>query len=43
MVVEFRGAPAVTRVESAKKGSAYWAVWMYVIHEMEVLLCKGLF
>jgi len=35
LVVEFRGAPAVTRVESAKKGSAYWAVWMYVIHEME--------
>jgi len=31
----FVGKDAVTRVECAKKGSAYQNVWMYVIREME--------
>jgi len=31
----FAGKDAVTRVECAKKGSAYLNVWMYVIREME--------
>lgn len=31
----FTDKEEVFRVESAQKGSAYWAVWMYVIREME--------
>jgi len=32
---DFSGKENIFRVECAQKGSAYWAVWMYVIREME--------
>merc|ERR1719261_1162090 len=39
----FQGLENIARIECAKKGSAYWNVWMYVIREMEdaVLDCKA--
>merc|ERR1712080_262632 len=32
---DFSNKDSIYRVECAQKGSAYWAVWMYVIREME--------
>jgi len=33
--MDFLGKEEIFRIECAKKGSAYWSVWMYVIREME--------
>merc|ERR1712106_1314912 len=33
--MDFLGKEDIFRIECAKKGSAYWSVWMYVIREME--------
>jgi len=39
----FAGKEDIFRIECAKKGSAYWSVWMYVIREMEDAIndCKS--
>merc|ERR1719228_1226189 len=39
----FSGKEDIFRIECAKKGSAYWSVWMYVIREMEDAIndCKS--
>jgi len=39
----FGGKEDIFRIECAKKGSAYWSVWMYVIREMEDAIndCKS--
>jgi len=41
--MDFLGKEDIFRIECAKKGSAYWSVWMYVIREMEdaVTDCKS--
>jgi len=41
--MDFLGKEEIFRIECAKKGSAYWSVWMYVIREMEdaVTDCKS--
>merc|ERR1712106_808520 len=41
--MDFLGKEDIFRIECAKKGSAYWSVWMYVIREMEDAItdCKS--
>merc|ERR1712128_10525 len=41
--MNFLGKEDIFRIECAKKGAAYWSVWMYVIREMEDAItdCKS--